>query len=141
MTPTIKSECSEAGCYLVCAFQLLEHLPYETALQAFAEMVRVSRWHVVISLPDARPVWPYRLHIPKFGTRSLLFPRSILKQLDHVFDGEHYWEINKKGYDLARVVRDLNRLFPLIKTYRVFENPYHRFFVFGGDAGGKERRK
>ena len=130
MTPTIKSECSEAGCYLVCAFQLLEHLPYETALQAFAEMVRVSRWHVVSSLPDARPVWPYRLHIPKFGTRSLLFPRSILKQLDHVFDGEHYWEINKQGYDLARVAGGLGRLCPLVTTYRVFENPYHRFFVF-----------
>ena len=109
---------------------MLEHLPYETALQAFAEMVRVSRRHVVISLPDARPVWQYRYHVPKFGTRSLLFPRPILKQPEHVFDGEHYWEINKKGYDLARVVNDLGRLCSLNKTYRVFENPYHRFFVF-----------
>ena len=74
---------------MVCASQMLEHLPYETALQAFAEMIRVSRRHVVISLPDARPVWQYRYHVPKFGTRFLLFPRPILKQLEHVFDGEH----------------------------------------------------
>jgi hypothetical protein len=25
-------------------------------------------------------------------------------------------------------------LCPMIKTYRVFENPYHRFFVFKHDA-------
>lgn len=115
---------------VVCAFQMLEHLPYETALQAFAEMVRVSRRHVVISLPDARPVWPYRFHIPKFGTRSLLLPRPILKQPEHVFNGEHHWEINKKRYLLNRVISDYGSLCPLVYTYRVFENPYHRFFIF-----------
>lgn len=115
---------------VVCAFQMLEHLPYEFALQAFEEMVRVSRCHVIISLPDARPVWPYRLHIPKLGTFSLLFPRPFLTQREHVFDGEHYWEINKKGYALPRIVCNLGRLCPLVKTYRVFEDPYYRFFVF-----------
>ena len=126
---------------VVCAFQMLEHLPYETALQAFAEMVRVSRRHVVISLPDARPVWPYRFHVPKFGTRSLLFPRPILKQPEHVFDGEHHWEINKKGYDLARVTKDFGWLCHLTRTYRVFENPYHRFFVFGNDVAEKRQEE
>ena len=121
---------ADASYDVVCAFQMLEHLPYKTALQAFAEMVRVSRQHVVISLPDARPVWQYRYHVPKFGTRSLLFPRPILKQPEHVFDGEHHWEINKKGYDLAWVIKDFGRLCHLTRTYRVFENPYHRFFVF-----------
>ncbi|MDO5674087.1 MAG: class I SAM-dependent methyltransferase [bacterium] len=115
---------------VVCAFQMLEHLPYESALLAFEEMVRVSRRHVVISLPDARATWQYSFHVPKLGTRSLLFPRPTLKQTEHVFDGEHYWELNKKGYDLNRVIRDLSRLCLLIKTYLVFENPYHRFFVF-----------
>ncbi|HFE37487.1 MAG TPA: class I SAM-dependent methyltransferase, partial [Gammaproteobacteria bacterium] len=42
---------------VVCAFQILEHLPYDVALRAFNEIVRVSRSHVVISLPDAKPVW------------------------------------------------------------------------------------
>ena len=121
---------ADASYDVVCAFQMLEHLPYKTALQAFAEMVRVSRRHVVISLPDARPVWQYRYHVPKFGTRSLLFPRPILKQPEHVFDGEHHWEINKKGYDLAWVIKDFGRLCHLTRTYRVFENHYHRFFVF-----------
>jgi ubiquinone/menaquinone biosynthesis C-methylase UbiE len=121
---------ADASYDVVCAFQMLEHLPYQAALQAFSEMVRVSRRHVVISLPDARPVWPYWIHIPKFGNLALLFPRPIMKQPEHVFDGEHHWEINKKGYGLGRVIKDFGRLCQLTKTYRVFENPYHRFFVF-----------
>lgn len=139
LDPDLKPDCVgsatalpfvEASYDVVCAFQMLEHLPYENAMQAFAEMVRVSRRHVVISLPDARPVWPYRLHIPKLGTLSLLVPRPILTRREHVFDGEHYWEINKKGYALSRIIHNLDRLCPLVKTYRVFEDPYYRFFVF-----------
>ena len=129
-SPATALSFADASYDVVCAFQMLEHLPYETALQAFAEMVRVSRHNVVISLPDALPVWQYRYHVPKFGTRSLLFPRPILKQPEHVFDGEHHWEINKKGYGLGRVIKDFGRLCHLTRTYRVFENPYHRFFVF-----------
>ena len=128
---------ADASYDVVCAFQMLEHLPYEITLQAFAEMVRVSRRHVVISLPDARPVWQYRFHVPKFGTHALLFPRPIMKQPEHVFDGEHYWEINKQGYELARVTNDFCRVCPLVRTYRVFENPYHRLFVF--KCQGKEK--
>lgn len=115
---------------VVCAFQMLEHLPYETSLLAFREMARVSRRYVIISLPDARVVWPCRIHLPKLGSWCFLIPRPIIKRRNHVFDGEHYWEIDKVGYDFERVSADLNRFCKLIKTYRVFENPYHRFFVF-----------
>lgn len=120
----------DASFDVVCAFQMLEHLPYKTALQAFAEMARVSRRHIVISLPDAKPVWPYRFHMPKFGGRMLLFPRPGFTQQKHLFDGEHYWEINKRGYALDQVLGDLGNVCRLMNTYRVFENPYHRFLIF-----------
>jgi hypothetical protein len=45
-------------------------------------------------------------------------------------DREHFWEINKRGYRLSRVVADFSKYLPLIRTFRVPENPYHRFFVF-----------
>lgn len=114
----------------VCAFQMLEHLPYEAALQAFGEMARVSRSHVIISLPDARPMWRYQVHIPKFGPWDFFIPRPLFKAPVHVFDGEHYWEINKQSYSLARVITDFSNHMRLVNTYRVFENPSHRFFVF-----------
>lgn len=121
---------SDAAYDVVCAFQMLEHLPYEASLQAFREMVRVSRRYVVISLPNARSVWPYKIHIPKFGTHDFLMPRPQFKAPVHEFDGQHYWEINKKSYDLSRIIDDFTVHATMEKTYRVGENPYHQFFVF-----------
>lgn len=115
---------------VVCAFQMLEHLPYEQSLLAFGEMVRVSRRHIVISLPDAKAVWRYTVHIPKFGVLDWLVPRPFAKTRSHEFDGEHYWEINKQGYGLDKISRDLSEHASMLKTYRVAENPCHRFFVF-----------
>jgi hypothetical protein len=110
---------------MVCAFQMLEHLPYEVSLKAFGEMVRVSSRHVLISLPDARRVW--RLNVV---SRCFLVPRPQIITPVHKFEGEHYWEINKRGYSLTRVTSDLSKHARLIKTYRVFEFPFHRFFIF-----------
>lgn len=119
---------------VVCAFQVLEHLPYESALQAFGEMVRVSKHHVVISLPDAKPVWRYLLYFPKLGYLDRLVPRPFFFEQRHLFKGQHYWEINKRGYSLEKVSRDLQQYAPVLYSYRVNENPYHRFFII--DANG-----
>jgi SAM-dependent methyltransferase len=115
---------------VVCGFQVLEHLPYAEALQAFSEMVRVSRNHIVISLPDSQPVFKYRIQIPKLGLYDLLIPKLQLRKQMHFFDGEHYWEVNKRGYSLKKVIDDFSEKARLLKTYRPFEYPYHRFFVF-----------
>lgn len=116
---------------VVCAFQMLEHLPYEASIRAFREMSRVAKHGIVISLPDARAVWLCRVHIPKMGAREFFVRRPFSPETTHVFDGQHYWEINKKGYRLERVMLDFAVPgWTLERTYRVADNPYHRFFVF-----------
>jgi hypothetical protein len=46
------------------------------------------------------------------------------------FNGEHYWEIGKAGYPLSKITKYIEKaVFKIIKTYRIFENPYHRFFI------------
>lgn len=94
---------------VVCAFQMLEHVPYETSLSIFRDMVRVARKGVVISLPDAKRAWPYSFHVPKFGTWYLHVPRPRLRPEEHSFNGEHYWEINKADYPLTHVMKDLEQ--------------------------------
>ena len=121
---------ADASFDVVCAFQMLEHLPYEAALGAFGEMVRVARCHVVISLPDARRAWRFAFHVPRVGTVEKLVLKPTLGLKPHVFDGEHHWEVNKRETPLARVVADFSARCPLVRTYRVAELPYHRFFVF-----------
>lgn len=117
---------------LVCAFQTLEHVPYEVALRVFGEMARVAENHVVISLPDARPLWSYSLHIPKFGQWKFFIPRPWAGPKTSEFNGQHYWEINKKEFPLDRVLGDLTRAgsMRLVRNFRVHEMPYHRFLVF-----------
>jgi SAM-dependent methyltransferase len=118
---------------VVCSFQMLEHLPFEMSLDAFHEMARVAKSHIIISLPDAEVRWPYSFYVPKIGSKTVLLKRPRLKVRDHEFDGEHYWEVNKKGFELEFILSNLLSFaeeFSLTKTYRVPENPYHRFFVF-----------
>lgn len=115
----------------VCAFQMLEHLPYEQALKAFHELVRVARKYIIISLPDAKAVWPYWFYIPVIGTLKFMIPNPAPGKKPHEFDGEHYWEINKKGFSTKKIKSDFKtKDSELIKSYRVWEKPYHHFFVF-----------
>lgn len=117
---------------VVCAFQVLEHVPYEKSLVIFSEMARVARKGVVISLPDTVRRWPYTFYVPKVGEFKLLVTRPGLRPPRHEFDGEHYWEINKEGYPTARVQQDLEKAGAIFasKTFRVHENPGNQFFVF-----------
>lgn len=118
---------------VVCAFQVLEHLPYEESMQAFREIARVSGKYVIISLPDVKPVWHYQFHIPRLGIRTISIPRPLFRPPENRYDREHYWEINKRGFPLSRIVDDFSSVVQLMKTYQVVENPYHRFFVFGSE--------
>lgn len=80
---------------------LAQHLVAE-AVKVFEEMVRVSKASVVISLPDAERVWRYSIYLPKYGNLNFLLPRPTLFKQENAFDGEHYWEINKKGFELKK---------------------------------------
>lgn len=117
---------------LACAFQVLEHMPFEIALSALDEMARVSSKYVVISLPDSRRTWRYLAHLPRLGERNILVPRPQVSVPSHQFDGEHYWEIGKRGFDLGAVISAFHasKRVELTRTFRPFENPYHRFFIF-----------
>lgn len=117
---------------VVCAFQVLEHMPFEDSLKVFSEMCRVAEDAVVISLPDAKKQWSSVVSFPFVRVLRFSFSNPIFSANEHVFDGEHYWEVNKKGYEFDGVCQRLREVSVgyHMSTYRVFENPYHRFFVF-----------
>lgn len=119
---------------VVCAFQMLEHLPYQMSLKAFSEMVRVSRRGVLISLPDSKRTYRMCAHLPRFGEINFFITKPTFSPAKHVFDGEHYWEVNKSGYELAKIIADFSRFAHLDNTYRVSENMYHRFFIFNKNS-------
>jgi ubiquinone/menaquinone biosynthesis C-methylase UbiE len=121
---------SDKAFEVVAAFEVLEHLPFKDFSRALAEIYRVSRKNVVLSLPDFTRAYRIYFQLPKLGefSRLILFPRR--KKIKHVFDGEHYWEIGKDGYPLQRIMDGMRQAgFTIKKTYRIFEAPYYRFFV------------
>ena len=114
---------------VVCC-EVLEHLPYSEFSKALKEIHRVSRKHVVLSLPDVTTVYRINIELPRIRPIKKLIVHPFHRPAQHAFDGYHYWEIGKIGYPLKKVKLDITSLdFNMIKTYRVFESYYHRFFL------------
>jgi len=118
-----------AGC-----FEVLEHLPYECFEPALKELFRVARKGVVISLPVSRRVWKYSIYLPKIGSKDILLPRPFFKKKKAAFDGQHYWEINRIGFELKTIRAAFAKTaaassFTLERDYDIWESPDHHFFV------------
>ncbi len=120
-----------AGAFeLVSCCEVLEHLPLTHFGQALGEIFRCSQKFAILSLPDVTRHYRILITLPKLGTIKKLVEVPKLKPPLHIFSGEHYWEIGKRGYPLACIKSAITQTgFTILRTYRVFENPYHRFFV------------
>ena len=115
--------------------QVLEHLPFTLFPVALQELRRVTRNALVISLPDITPHYYIDVQLPKLRHLNWHFSRAILlrptRPLSVAFgqDG-HFWEIGYKGSTLHDVTTSLkNGGWNLIRTWRVPEKPWHRFFL------------
>lgn len=121
-----KKDCFE----VVSCFEVLEHLPFESLYSALNEIYRVSSRYLIISLPDVSLHYPVDIFIPKYGFIKKIIPLYRLKKLKHEYTGHHYWEIGKADYPLSRIISAIKKAnFHIEKTYRIFEYPYHRFFI------------
>jgi SAM-dependent methyltransferase len=121
---------SERAFDVVACFEVLEHLPFEEFESAITEICRISRSYILLSIPDSTRAYRFCLQLPKIREfRKLICPPTLKKPI-HNFDGEHYWEIGKAGYSLNTILKVIGKVgLKLRKTYRIFENPYHRFFI------------
>lgn len=114
--------------------QVLEHLTYDQFAPALAELRRVTRHRVVISLPDISPFFFLRMR----GLRRLLpgfwngFSLPSIHQPLHDFavHGQHHWEIGVRGYPLSRIIKDIEKVgFSHFSHFRMVERPYWHFFL------------
>ena len=115
----------------VCAFQVLEHMPWENSLASIGEMKRVAKKNLVLSLPNQLNAWSYSIDLPFFGNISgfVRNPRSL--PLPNKYDGRHYWEVGNKGFSYKEIIKNITYSeFKLIKEFRINQNTYHHFFVF-----------
>jgi hypothetical protein len=103
----LKLTLADSSYDIVVCFQVLKHIRYEDFVPALRELSLVAKGRIILSLPDAGRTWLYRLHIPFFGSVQIMVQLPRIKLPTHVWDGQHYWKINTKGYPLKRILGDI----------------------------------
>lgn len=112
---------------VVCAFEVLEHLPFEQFDKALTELARVARAHVVISIPHFGPMLSFSLKIPFIPQIRFAFKIPFPRR--HTFNGQHYWELGKRGYPVKLIRQKLGTRGRILRDFVPFGSPYHHFFV------------
>jgi ubiquinone/menaquinone biosynthesis C-methylase UbiE len=119
---------------LVCAYEVLEHIPFNDFIKSIKEMKRVSKKHVIFSVPYSSPyihllfTLPYLSRVIKKKYLGLLFRLPIYKK--HKFNGEHYWELGKRGYPIKRIRQIIKSCdLRINKEFSPLFNKNHYFFI------------
>jgi hypothetical protein len=114
----------------VLCCQVLEHLPFELFNRCLLEIRSICRNVLVLSLPDKTPALSGVLRMPNFIFWDFLFtlPFAIREPLQS--SEKHFWEIGRWGFPFKRIRGEIRGAgYFIIKSYRVPEFPYHRFFI------------
>ena len=115
---------------VVSCCEVLEHIPYAQFSKALDEIHRVSQKHVVLSLPDDTAIYKFDIQLSKIMMIKKMFLDPFYKSSKLNFDGHHYWEIGKTNFPIEKIAEEIKKAnFEIIKTYRVFERPFQRFFI------------
>lgn len=126
---------------MVCAFQMLEHSPYDNFVPNLKKMAALSSRYVYISLPYSCAGFSLTINIGlgqslRWKRRLDLFIPLFMRNrkyrkkfMDEFPWAVHYWEIGRRGFPLGRIRRDIRAAG--LKSIREFrsENPYHYFIL------------
>lgn len=108
--------------------EVLEHLPYAQFDACLRELRRVTRRHVIITLPCALFGIHIGVNVPILEPRFLAL--GLRQWTKPVFDGQHYWELDRRGYPKRRIRNDLRIAgFEIADEFRPALSLYNYFFV------------
>ena len=114
----------------VTCFEVLEHIPYKEVPKALAQIYKVTSNRAIISIPDRTITYKllFKLPIIKQKSFTLRIPKFLNKT--HTFDGQHYWELGKKGFSVHSFEQLIKSSgFKIKESFQDFEVHSHHFFV------------
>jgi SAM-dependent methyltransferase len=115
----------------VCAFEVLEHIPFNDFEKSLKELKRVSKKNIIISIPIRKIGIEFYMWLPKIHDiyiyLDIPFP---IKQKKNITDKDaHYWEVNRIGYSKKRILNIIKKHFTVKKEFRPRFNKSHWFLV------------
>jgi SAM-dependent methyltransferase len=118
---------------ITACFQVLEHLPFSDFPAALREIRRVTRHHVLISLPHVSLYLSGTLKIPRRQAHPRFLPLGDPRFLRLAASGSyagHQWEIGYRGFGI-RKIREimLDSGLEIAREFRYPLFPVHHFFV------------
>lgn len=133
LTPDIEGSVTDlplpdASFDAVLAAEVLEHLPWGEVKRALEEIHRVARKSVIITVPYPGTIFAGTIKVPFVPWVRFLFKIPHFWRR-HSFDGEHYWELGKRGYSrrLFRMcVRDAG--FSILEEGHSADDPGRYYF-------------
>lgn len=112
----------------VLAAEVLEHIPYDEFETALKELGRVSKGPAVITLPAPLIGFSTLINMPLLDPFGLSI--GVPYWVPHKFDGEHYWELGKRGYGKGRIKASIRSAgLNIRKEYRPAPSLYTYVFV------------
>lgn len=127
--PEIESKVEKVD--LVIASEIFEHVHYTDFLETLKRLLTVTN-SFILTLPDTNDqalTFGCRLRLPLLNKISTVL-KLRSRHPEHVFDGEHYWEIGKKNYPVKRIRADLLSIgWSIQNDFINIDNPYHHFFI------------
>jgi len=120
--------CDDDAFDCVIAAEVLEHIPFDEFGKALAELGRVCRGHIVVTLPAPFVGAAALLNFSGLNNKGLFF--GLPYWVAHKFDGQHYWELGKRGFSVWRIRRQIRRQgFRIVSDFRPAPSLYCYFFV------------
>jgi hypothetical protein len=112
----------------VLCFEVLEHLQFDDFENALENLGFISDRYLILSLPYVGITIKAHLYVAKYGEREIEFTKRVpLFWKSHVFNGQHYWEVGKKGFSRDRIRRIIANHFDIKKEWL---HPYNHAQLF-----------
>jgi ubiquinone/menaquinone biosynthesis C-methylase UbiE len=119
---------SDSSFDCVMAAQVLEHIPFEEFAVAVGELARVSKKYVIVTLPAPLVGLTAVLNIPTVSPVG--FGVGVPCYVKHRFDGQHYWEVGKRGFSVRRIRQEITKQkLEIVRAFRPALSLYCYFFV------------